>query len=97
MANPLPPPRRVAVPVLVKDGKPCTAGYGKGFDTHPMAPQMPGMQHGALLANAATSHHHHPGFVGQHSFATHQPTPMGLAPVSSVITPSHYYMQNTWW
>lgn len=97
MANPLPPPRRVAVPVLVKDGKPCSAGYGKGFDAHPMVGMQSGNL-GSLAVNATTGHHH--GF-GQHSFAPHhhhhQSNPMGLAPVSSVITQSPYYMQNTWW
>lgn len=50
--NPLPSPRRVAVPVLVRDGKPCLSGGPKHVD--PSSLQVPGASmmmgtHGPLM------------------------------------------------
>ncbi|RZC35186.1 homeobox protein Nkx-2.2, partial [Asbolus verrucosus] len=51
-SNPLPSPRRVAVPVLVRDGKPCLSGGPKHADGGglqvPGAPMMMG-SHGHLM------------------------------------------------
>ena len=53
--NPLPSPRRVAVPVLVRDGKPCQPSMNgpliKAQDALPMQPNLGspvGMNHGAI-------------------------------------------------
>ncbi|XP_062429430.1 homeobox protein Nkx-2.4 [Rhea pennata] len=57
-------PRRVAVPVLVKDGKPCPPpGSGTPAPGQP-APQAQGGSSGALPA-AGTAAHPHPGSLGQ--------------------------------
>ncbi|XP_071485015.1 uncharacterized protein [Diadema antillarum] len=63
--NPLPSPRRVAVPVLVRDGKPCNAGVG-GMNgasmagaTHGAAAAAAAAAASACMSAAAKSHHHH--------------------------------------
>ncbi|XP_054758810.2 homeobox protein Nkx-2.2-like isoform X1 [Lytechinus pictus] len=61
--NPLPSPRRVAVPVLVRDGKPCNAGMGgmngTNMGTHGAAAAAAAAAASACMSAAAKSHHHH--------------------------------------
>ena len=62
--NPLPSPRRVAVPVLVRDGKPCNAGMGgmNGANmagSHGAAAAAAAAAASACMSAAAKSHHHH--------------------------------------
>ncbi|KAM8809316.1 homeobox protein Nkx-2.4 [Eudromia elegans] len=59
-----PSPRRVAVPVLVKDGKPCPPPASGAPAPGPPAPAPPGGSSGALPA-AGPAAHPHPGSLGQ--------------------------------
>ncbi|PIK59998.1 hypothetical protein BSL78_03077 [Apostichopus japonicus] len=52
--NPMPSPRRVAVPVLVRDGKPCGPG-GVGQMHHPSMGQYQHPGHGGTAAAAAAA------------------------------------------
>lgn len=81
-------PRRVAVPVLVKDGKPCGSGGGanepgRQQSSGALASPAPGHMGGAGAQNAAANHH--PG-AGAHSQLQHHAAAAAAASMSHVMS-----------
>ncbi|KAH7972593.1 hypothetical protein HPB52_013655 [Rhipicephalus sanguineus] len=88
--NPLPSPRRVAVPVLVRDGKPCQPGSLKGADGSSSVLQPP--QPGGAVPFA--------GDLGSAAAAAAVATCMGSLGGSVMPTYSHQMMPHQprhWW
>ena len=71
-------PRRVAVPVLVRDGRPCTASSGGGPSGGPAGAYVPGhfggkteMASKDMAVAAAAAHAHFAAALGPHSHLNH--------------------------
>ncbi|VDO95299.1 unnamed protein product [Soboliphyme baturini] len=101
--------RRINIPLLVRDGKPCPIhkaamdattnpmnGSGMQFMTQGHFSSLPTSVDAAAAAAAVQTANGN--FLSGHTFAANHQSQnaIGLAPVNSVITP-HYYLQNTWW
>lgn len=92
--NPLPSPRRVAVPVLVRDGKPCQPVQGSMIKTHHTGHHVPGHEMGQNGMNIPGGIS--PGELGQLQNGTPCMTSFNMNVMPSAY--SHHLMhQHSWW